>query len=48
MQDKLNRYNDVIHQLVTEVMHRIQFEHNKTELELLDNDLMEDNVNQID
>ena len=26
-------------------MHRIQFEYNKTELELLDNELMEDNVN---
>lgn len=44
MHDKLNRYNDVIHQLVSEIMHRTQFEYNKTELELLDNELMEDNV----
>lgn len=44
MHDKLNRYNDIIHQLVSEIMHRTQFEYNKTELELLDNELMEDNV----
>lgn len=42
--NKLNRYNDVIDKLMFEIMHRIQFEYNKTELELLDNELMEDNV----
>lgn len=44
MHAKLNRYNDIIHQLVSEIMRRTQFEFNKTELELLDNELMEDNV----
>ncbi|XP_075158622.1 exportin ellipsoid body open isoform X2 [Haematobia irritans] len=44
MHAKLNRYNDIIHQLVAEIMRRTQFEYNKTELELLDNELMEDNT----
>lgn len=38
------RYHDVMHQLVAEIMRRTQFEYNKTELELLDNEIVEDNV----
>ncbi|XP_054729578.1 exportin-6 [Anastrepha obliqua] len=44
MSSKQNRYNDVLYQLVVEIMRRILFEFNKSELELLDNELMEENT----
>lgn len=42
--NKLNRFYEIVQLLVPEIMRRTQFEYNKTELELLDNELMEDNV----
>lgn len=44
LSSKQNRYNDVLYQLVVEIMRRILFEFNKSELELLDNELIEENV----
>ncbi|XP_017472110.1 PREDICTED: exportin-6 [Rhagoletis zephyria] len=44
LSSKQNRYNDVFYQLVVEIMRRILFEFNKSELELLDNELMEENT----
>lgn len=43
-QGKLNRYNEIMDLLVNEIMRRTQFEYNKTELELLDVEQLEDNV----
>ncbi|KAL9929157.1 exportin-6-like [Glossina fuscipes fuscipes] len=43
-QNKLNRFYEIVQLLVPEIMRRTQFEYNKTELELLDNELMEDNT----
>ncbi|KAL9880958.1 exportin-6-like isoform X1 [Glossina fuscipes] len=42
--NKLNRFYEIVQLLVPEIMRRTQFEYNKTELELLDNELMEDNT----
>ncbi|XP_023035186.1 exportin-6 isoform X1 [Drosophila willistoni] len=39
---KMTRYNQVLTQLVNEIMRRTQFEANKAELEVLDNEIMED------
>uniref|UniRef100_W8BEJ9 Exportin-6-B n=1 Tax=Ceratitis capitata TaxID=7213 RepID=W8BEJ9_CERCA len=44
LSSKQNRYNDVLYQLVVEIMRRILFEFNKSELELLDNELIEENT----
>lgn len=44
LSSKQNRYNDVLYQLVVEIMRRILFEFNKSELELLDNELIEESV----
>ncbi|XP_037936402.1 exportin-6 [Teleopsis dalmanni] len=41
---KLCRYNDIMNSLIGEILCRIQFEYNKAELELLDNENLEDNV----
>ncbi|XP_039498961.1 exportin-6-A isoform X1 [Drosophila santomea] len=41
---KITRYNNVLTQLVDEIMRRTQFEANKPELEVLDNELMEDDT----
>ncbi|XP_033237733.1 exportin-6-A isoform X1 [Drosophila pseudoobscura] len=41
---KITRFNHVFTQLVDEIMRRTQFEANKPELEVLDNELMEDDV----
>lgn len=45
---KITRYNNVLTQLVDEIMRRTQFEANKPELEVLDNELMEDDVSSSD
>ncbi|KAH8289185.1 hypothetical protein KR054_001457, partial [Drosophila jambulina] len=41
---KVTRFNQVLTQLVDEIMRRTQFEANKPELEVLDNELMEDDT----
>ncbi|XP_017048308.1 exportin-6-A [Drosophila ficusphila] len=41
---KITRFNNVLTQLVDEIMRRTQFEANKPELEVLDNELMEDDA----
>ncbi|EDV34703.2 uncharacterized protein Dana_GF20811 [Drosophila ananassae] len=41
---KITRFNHVLTQLVDEIMRRTQFEANKPELEVLDNELMEDDT----
>ncbi|XP_017067628.1 exportin-6 isoform X2 [Drosophila eugracilis] len=41
---KITRFNNVLTQLVDEIMRRTQFEANKPELEVLDNELMEDDT----
>ncbi|KAH8420274.1 hypothetical protein KR009_008382, partial [Drosophila setifemur] len=41
---KITRFNNVLTQLVDEIMRRTQFEANKSELEVLDNELMEDDT----
>ncbi|XP_020806625.1 exportin-6-A [Drosophila serrata] len=41
---KVARFNQVLTQLVDEIMRRTQFEANKPELEVLDNELMEDDT----
>ncbi|XP_067642019.1 exportin-6 [Eurosta solidaginis] len=44
LSSKQSRYNDILYQLVVEIMRRILFEFNKSELELLDNELVEENT----
>ncbi|EDV45361.1 exportin-6-A [Drosophila erecta] len=41
---KITRYNNVLTQLVDEIMRRTQFEANKPELEVLENELMENDT----
>ncbi|XP_016971893.1 exportin-6 isoform X1 [Drosophila rhopaloa] len=41
---KITRFNNVLTQLVDEIMRRTQFEANRPELEVLDNELMEDDA----